>query len=193
MLSGDCTISDRLLSAVAIIVLLKPHNCRNGCSVQERQAPTRRTFNCGFRRLLTTHREVAKQSSYRNIIIATYIVIFLHNLTIPIANFRGYLCMPHSGRQKSFDSIYQPNKVGVSVGNLDLRDTDRSSSTFWNSRDFQRKITEPMQISNLLRLECTGTECSIENSLVLCDNFLFWTIKEVIVKAFNEILLNKCL
>ena len=141
--------------------------------------------------MLTAHREIAKQSSYRNIVVATHVMVLLHNLAIPIANFRGYLRMPHGGRQQGLNSIHQPNEVGVSVGNLDLRDADRGSGAFRDSRDFQRKIAQSMQVSNFLRLKCTGTESSVENSILLYYNFLFWTIKEVIVKAFNDIFFDK--
>ena len=193
MFSRNSSKSNRLLSTITIIIILQPKDSRNCCSISKTKTPSRRRFNSGFRRLLTSHREIAQKTRDLDIVIASQILILLNNLTITISNFSRYLSMPHCTRQKSFNRINQPNKIWMGICNFNLRYTNCGSHTFRYGRNFKRKITKLMQLSNLLRFKSSFSKSSIQNTLIFGNNFLFRPVKEISVEPINKIFFNKSL
>ena len=141
VLGGNCAKADRLLGNITIIVLFHPHDCGNSCGIMMAQQPSRRSLDCGFRRVLTTHREITDHLPGRYIGTTGLFNPLVDDLTIAITDFSGNLRMPHGAGQQSFDSIHQPNEIGVSIGNLDLRNANLGARTLRDRTNCQRQIT----------------------------------------------------
>ena len=191
--SGNRTETDRFLGNIAIIMLFHPHDCGNGCGIVMAQQPSRRSLDCGFCRVLTTHREVTDHLPGRYIGIASLFNPLVDYLTITITNFSRNLSMPHGAGQQSFDSIYQPDEVGVSIRNLNLRNANLGARTLGNRTNCQRQITQFMQVSNLLVFISARTHSISQNTIVFSNNFFNITIEEIIIEAINQIFVDKAL
>ena len=144
VLGGNCAKADRFIFNIALIMMFHPHNCRNGCGVMVAQQPSRRSLDCRFNGMLTAHREVTDHLPRRYISAAGLFNPLINHLTIAITDFSSNLSMPHRAGQQSFDSIYQPDEVGVGIGNFDLRNANLSARTLGNRTNCQRQVTQFM-------------------------------------------------
>ena len=190
---GNCAKTDRLLGNIAIIMLFHPHDCGNGCGVVMAQQPSRRSLDCGFCRVLTTHREVTDHLPGRYVGTAGLFNPLVDYLTITIADFSSNLSMPHGAGQQSFNGIYQPDEVGMSIGNFDLRNANLGARTLGNRTNRQRQITQFMQVSDLLVFIGTRTHSVGQNAVVFSNNLFNITIEEIVIETIDQIFIDKAL
>ena len=188
---GNRTKAHRLVLNVTAIVALHPHDCGNSCGVIVAQQPCARSLNGRFSRVLTTHREIADQSTRINRSVTGLLNPLIGNLAIAVADFCGNLGVPHRARQQSLNGIYQPYKVRMGIGNLDLGNAHFGAHTLGNRTNLQRQIAELPQVSDLLVFISAFTQSIGQHTIVFIQNFFQVTIEEVVIKAIDQIFVNK--
>ena len=190
---GNCTKADRFLSNITIIMLFHPHDGGDCCSVVVAQQPSRRSLDCRFRRMLTAHREVTDHLPGRYIGTAGLFNPLVDYLTIAITDFSGNLSVPHGAGQQSLDSIHQPNEIGVSIRNLDLRNANLGARALGNRTNCQGQKTQLMQVSDLLVFISARTHGIGQNTIVFSNNLFNITIEEIVIETIDQIFVDKAL
>ena len=89
VLGRDRAVSNRLKACVTVVVLFKVGNSWHGGSVKERQTPTGAGFDSGLQTFLPTEGEIAERFAARSGIIAGFVIIFIHDLTVEMADRGG--------------------------------------------------------------------------------------------------------
>ena len=95
--------------------------------------------------------------------------------------------MPALRRDKTFERLRKPCKIGMCVGNLHNRYMERNTCAFRQCSYFDRKIAKFMQLFNLINLVVIRSECGIHNSLIFRNYFIKRSIKEVFIKVIHKI------
>ena len=136
--AGQRTESDWLFAAITVLIVLQPEDGGDGGCVQKTEAESSGTLCCAFNTLLPSHGEIAQQPCTNYVIITCALSILVDNLAVAIANFSRSLRVPHSAGQHCLNRIYQPHKIRVGVGNLNLRHFDIGADAFWDCTNLQR-------------------------------------------------------
>ena len=193
MFSAGRTECDRLFGAIAIIHFLQIRDSRNGCSVQERQTPTSTGFNGRFQTFLTTEVKCSQCSCTRYIVITGIVVILVYDVTISSTNSCSQHRMPHFSGNQTFERLWQPSEVGMSVGNAEHRHVHRHDSTFRQRHNLNRQIAETVECFDFLNLVSILTEGCIHNSSVLAHNLIERLVEKFIVEIVDKVGLNETL
>ena len=191
MFGGQSAESNRLLGAIAVVVALQPKDGGDSSGVQEAETERRRAFGGALDALLATHGEVAQELCTNHAVIASALCELIDNLAVAIANFSRSLRVPHSAGQHCLNRIYQPHKIRVGVGNLNLWHLDVGAGTLRHGTNLQGQISQVVKSFQAFLSDAVRVNCGVQHSLVLGNHMMERYGKEELVEGVDKVLVDE--